>query len=476
MASDIDSSSNLDPSSSILSTNTQAARTKSSPVHQHTRPARENEPEKDPSNGRKILYCKHCSYGNSITTNIRQHLFRQHEIQVEIRTNSTKATAIEKLLDLWHTAMEDRTTNQLERLVLEKVLNKDISQKALLELIVTRNLPLSIVQWPEFHTFCGTLNPRSINILPTSHSTVTSWLQSSFEEQYDIVRKKLQSARTNIHLSVDIWTSPNNYLLLAICGHFVGYNNKLQNILLGLRTVSGHSGEDQWDALLPLLQEYGIERKIGVVVADNSGTNDILCRTIASFMRNLDIKWNATTQRIRCQGHIINLAVQAFLFQGFIDTSIIESYEATQMNGNEQSQNEELFQTMGVLGKLHNIITHSRSSAIRTALFKKKVGRMIPLDNRTRWNSWFQLLHVAIQHISGIDEYVRENLDTLYKESLSAADWNVLRTIHDFLNIFYQATLKIQGHTARLDRVMETMDVLLTYLEEARVRYFIYYI
>lgn len=476
MASDIDSSFNQSYPSSVASTNTQISRSKSSPIHEHTRSARDDELQKNLSNKRKFLYCNYCSYSNTITTNFRQHLLKQHGIQVETRVNHTKATAIEKLLNLWNTAMEDRTTSQLESLVLEKILNKDVSQKALLELIITRNLPLSIVRWPEFHTFCGTLNPRSIDILPTSHSTVASWLEKSFEDQRDIVRKKLQSARTSIHLSVDIWTSPNNYLFLATCGHFVDHNNSLRNILLGLRTVSGHSGEDQWDVLFPLLQEYGIERKIGTLVADNSGTNDTLCRTISSSMRDLDIEWDAVTQRIRCQGHIINLAVQDFLFQGIIDISVIDSYETAEMNGDRQSEKEqkekqEIFRTMGILGKLHNIIAYSRSSALRTAHFKRKIGRMIPLDNRTRWNSWFQLLHTALDHISGIDEYVRENLDSLQKDSLTAGDWNNLRTIHDFLDIFHQATLKTQGHTARLDKVMETMDILLTFLEEARVRY-----
>jgi hypothetical protein len=473
MASNVDSSSNLESSSVTISTTTQASPliTQSSPIHEHTRPADKDEPERDPATKRRIFYCKYCSYGNPITTNLRRHLLRLHSIEANTRTSSTKATAIEKLIHLWNAATDDDTTNQLESLVLKKTLNREISQKALLELIITCNLPLSIVQHPVFHTFCGTLNPKSIEILPTSHSTITSWLNKSYEDQRDIVRKKLQSARTSIHLSVDIWTSPNNYLLVAICGHFIDHDDKLRNILLGLRTTAGHSGENQWDTILPLLQEYGIQQKIGVVVADNSTTNDTLCRTIASYMQDLDVEWNAATQRIRCQGHIINLAIQAFLFQETIDPSVIEIYEARRINGDQSTGEEQAFRMMGVLGKLHNIIAHSRSSATRTALFKEKVGRMIPLDNRTRWNSWFQLLHAALQHISGIDQYVRENLDSLTKDSLTPTDWNALQTTHDFLDVFYQATLKTQGYSARLDKVMETMDVLLTYLEEARTEF-----
>jgi len=74
---------------------------------------------------------------------------------------------------------------------------------------------------------------------------------------------------------------------------------------------------------------------------------------------------------------------------------------------------------MGVLGKFHNIIMHIRSSAVYTKLFKSYAGRRILLDNRTRWNSWFYILIVALKYRSVVDKYVEENLSTLLKDSLT---------------------------------------------------------
>jgi len=74
---------------------------------------------------------------------------------------------------------------------------------------------------------------------------------------------------------------------------------------------------------------------------------------------------------------------------------------------------------MGVLGKLYNIVIHIRSSAARTKLFMSYAGRRIPLDNRTRWNSWFHMLTVALKHRSTVDKYVEENLSTLQKDCLT---------------------------------------------------------
>jgi hypothetical protein len=99
MASDINSFLNLNYPSSITSTNIRISRSKSSSIHKHTRPERDNEPEKDFSNGRKLFYCNYCSYGNIIITNLRQHLFNQYEIQIETRVNHTKMIAIEKFFN-----------------------------------------------------------------------------------------------------------------------------------------------------------------------------------------------------------------------------------------------------------------------------------------------------------------------------------------------------------------------------------------
>jgi hypothetical protein len=71
MVSDIDSSLNLDCLFSIISTNIRVSRLKISSIYEYTSPARDNEPEKNFSNGRKFFYCNYCSYGNAIITNFR---------------------------------------------------------------------------------------------------------------------------------------------------------------------------------------------------------------------------------------------------------------------------------------------------------------------------------------------------------------------------------------------------------------------
>src|SRR5436190_21057492 len=102
---------------------------------------------------------------------------------------------------------------------------------------------------------------------------ITAWILEHFTESQDIIQRVLQSAQTNIHLAVDIWTSPSHSLLLGICASFVDIHGEYRNPLIALRPVHSQSGADQWEALRPALIDYGIDTNIGALVGDNAGSN-----------------------------------------------------------------------------------------------------------------------------------------------------------------------------------------------------------
>jgi hypothetical protein len=82
---------------------------------------------------------------------------------------------------------------------------------------------------------------------------------------------------------VDIWTLPNHWLLLIIVAHFTSFDFKKRKALLALKRVPGHSGEDQFSVLRPVLEDYGIAQKIGALIGDNAPSNNVLCRFIEEF-------------------------------------------------------------------------------------------------------------------------------------------------------------------------------------------------
>jgi hypothetical protein len=436
----------------------------------HTRTARDGEDS-------RLKFCIHCTgtppYSTTVSTNMRIHLESKHGIVVDRTPGPIQAETVRQLQQLYTRAQSSGQTEEIDTQVYRKRLNQDIINEALITLIVVRNLPFRVIEWPEFRAFCQVLNPESSDFITTTHSQITKQIKLSWQTHQDVVRKKLQSAISSIHLSLDIWTSPNRLLLLGICAHFVDCTQeKHTKALLALSTVANHSGDEQFATLLPVLKDYGIVRKLGSIVCDNATPNDVLCRTVEAYLkREEDIEWNSTYRRIRCTGHIINLAVQAFLFHSLIEMEQLESYDEQEGKGElgDEEEKRAIFRVMGPLGKLHNIVVHIRNSAGRTKEFKDLAERMIPLDNRTRWNSWFQMLTVADQKAGAIDAYTKNHFDTLQADYLSPEDWKRLRTIKEFLQPFYRATLETQGDHATIDSVLFTMDILVQYFETALV-------
>ena len=63
------------------------------------------------------------------------------------------------------------------------------------------------------------------------------------------------------------------------------------------------------------------------------------------------------------------------------------------------------FRLLGPLGKAHNIVAHIRKSPARTAKWIGLATRIIPMDNRTRWNSWYGMLTILIKKMEHVNKY-----------------------------------------------------------------------
>jgi hypothetical protein len=154
--------------------------------------------------------------------------------------------------------------------------------------------------------------------------------------------------------------------------------------------VPGYSGKDQFSIFFFVLQDYGIVQKLETIITDNVTPNNVLCRTIEAHYKNKKIKeWLANDWRIRCINHIINLVVQAFLFANVINLDKLESYDLKDANGEltDEEAMKTKFKLLEPLSQRHNIVIHIRGSNARTDYFKKLTKKIIPMDNRTRWNS-----------------------------------------------------------------------------------------
>jgi hypothetical protein len=224
--------------------------------------------------------------------------------------SKAKQTDIVKLLGHQRLKVEQEALDSEQR-ILPDAAKPEVVKAALLRLVIRRNLPDNCVQWPELHTLIHTVNYMATDVLPTSHSTVAAAISDEFHLKQSKIREQLLNAITPIHLTTDTWTSPNDIEFQAINAHYIGAELKLRKALIALTELeAGHSSEEVAKHALYTMNWYGLNDKLGFITGDNHGANDTLCRAIAEAVPER----NPVDNRLRCLGHIINLAIQVFLF------------------------------------------------------------------------------------------------------------------------------------------------------------------
>jgi hypothetical protein len=438
---------------------------------------RETRPD-EPIRGNKgrIFYCgiTDYDYSSDIQSNFRRHLSTRHKISLPTNTSKVIEHSEQDLQRIFASlTLEDR--KEFETTVFAEYMENHPYRAALVYMIVENRLSFSLVESPSFHTFLLTMNPEASRLIPRSHNTIKQDILSEWLLKKEEIKKELREARSYLNISLDVWTSPNRILYLGIVGHYVRKNgNYTQTRLLGMKQIFRHSAIDQWNTLQPLLEEYDQLDSLGFIIGDNATTNDKLCRVISTWMiKERGIDWNAEHSRIRCLGHMINLIVQAFLLNSNNEKRIsqkdFEAIEEFEQNLLEEEcvipeaeqeaihkDHREKFRSLGAIGKLHNIVVFIRSSGVQTAQWLDRGKRMIPLDNRTRWNSWYQMISVACTKEESLDLYIKRQPE-LTKDQLSAEDWKWLHRFRKFLGKFESYTLQNEGHDRDIGRSLTTM-------------------
>ncbi len=126
-------------------------------------------------------------------------------------------------------------------------------------MIVVRNLPYEAVTWPELRALLLAVNYTCDEVLVDSSATVLKLIEESFLLDKAILKQKLHTSLTPIHLSLDAWSSPNRKTFIAICAHFVDSTGVLRKALLALPFLPGrHGGDEQVEVLWQVLQDYQI--------------------------------------------------------------------------------------------------------------------------------------------------------------------------------------------------------------------------
>jgi hypothetical protein len=299
---------------------------------------------------------------NKSTTSAMKHLHRKHR--------HLPASAYEDSSDVATvTSNGSRGYRSLTTTV-----NVDLFRHHLLRWIVKRQIPFDEVEDTDFQAMLLSLSQAIEPYLVQSAQTIRNWAQAEYEIAQIQVKQAVRAARSRIHISFDLWTSPNGYSLCAICAHFVGSNLRNTTALLGLKRMKGpHGGDNIAEVIVPVLEEYKVSPRLGVFVADNAESNDTAIRSILAQIRP---ELALAPRRARCLGHIINLAAKAFLFGS--DTEAFEQVveqvtDDTPFDSKTMKDAQAAWRKKGAIGKFHNVVSFIRSSPQRREAFKRCV-------------------------------------------------------------------------------------------------------
>lgn len=187
---------------------------------------------------------------------------------------------------------------------------------------------------------------------------------------------------------------------------------------------------------------------------------------------NKSFVWDSGFRRLRCNGHIINLSAQSFLFPNILDKDNVVVLDA-QINGQlpKEFNNEQMkiWRKKGPLGKLHNVSVYITLSTQRLDAFKVISGNLrLPRDNSTRWNSWYRMLARALILREAIDTYTLMNRVDLQEDILSDEDWAQLESLIEYLEAYEHGTLACEGRYSTAETILPIMEFLLEIFEEGR--------
>jgi hypothetical protein len=114
-------------------------------------------------------------------------------------------------------------------------IRRDVLGKLIVEWIVERRHAFSETQSPALNKIFEYLNPKSSESLKT-RNTVKADTDKYFATAKAMIKERLSLARSRIHISYDLWISPNHKAMIAIVAHWTAEDYEVNTALLAIES------------------------------------------------------------------------------------------------------------------------------------------------------------------------------------------------------------------------------------------------
>jgi len=242
--------------------------------------------------GVEVWPCKYCAEKgikkefmvSAGTKNIEKHLENKHSIHENSPMEKRLQAQQQSIRDAISSAEFNTTKKRklAEEIPNEKPLDGATLEALYVQWIAADDQALHLSECPEFRAFLTYLNCNINAHLLNAHSTCGLWVLNQYEIEKDRIQLRLHSSCFKIHISLDIWTSPNCLPILGIVAHYISEDNKLESAVLAMREIQGpHEGENIAPIVEEVLREWGIVSKLGYMQMDNASNNDTMMRALS---------------------------------------------------------------------------------------------------------------------------------------------------------------------------------------------------
>jgi hypothetical protein len=266
----------------------------------------------------------------------------------------------------------ERLTKQKNKNILSELIwsiDFEFFKMLLIRWIVYCHLAFFMFENMYFLAVVHYLNSKIAALIP-GRKKIRAWIMEEFSRRKRLLRREFRKARSNIHLSFDLWSSPNCMAVIAINAHWIDSTGRRRTTLLALKEIIGsHSGEAQAAVILRVIKDYKIGKRVGFFMLDNATSNDTAVDIILSKLYPNMTPKQRLRRRLRCLGHVVNLAAQTFILGKDAEKTLTD-LELLELVGNF-TEIEKTWRKNGVLGKLHNLVKYIRMTPQRRQEFAK---------------------------------------------------------------------------------------------------------